>query len=388
MDKFLKLLAIILFCNVTFAQAANNTTVNPITIGALYNLTGSQSSLDKPSLQGAELAVAEINANGGVLGRPLKLKTLDCQSKQDVVAQNAEKLTSSKDVSDLIIGLNDTDLAITAIPIITFKQKIFITSGATSPKLSALAPKSVLYTCFVDSDQAHAAAEFAYGKLNAKNSIVITQSDMEYSQLLSKYFQRSFSRLGGNVVATGSFGKDSPDINTSINLWKNHKIQPDFFFLATGPDTALQIIKQIRQAGFQQPIIGGDSFDGIALASNNKINDVYFTTHGFITGNNPESDVKNFVAAFNKKYHKNPNSSFAGLGYDTIMLSALAMKNAQSTEGTKIRAAFMNIKNYDGITGTFSYFDPNPVPAKTVTIVKFQNGNKIFIEERLPKNRT
>lgn len=383
----LKRIVITLCCCLLFMPVCSEaTTSNSVTIGALYNLTGAQSVLDKESVKGAELAIKEINATGGILGKQLQLKTLDCKSKPSVVTKNAEKLAKSKDIADFIIGFNDTDMALAAIPTIAAAKKILVTSGATSPKLTALAPQSVLYTCFVDSDQAIAAAEFAHDKLAATTAIIIEQSDMEYSQLLSNYFQSRFNRLGGTILATTKTESNKYSLTSAIKEWHTQKLNPDIFFVAAGPDTVLSIVQQLRKAGLQQPIVGGDSFDiDTILGGKTALNNIYFTTHGFITENNHDADVVKFITDFKKAYRKKPDSSFSGLGYDTIKLLALAIKNAGSFEGTKVRTALLGIKNYNGITGTISYSDSNPFPAKTVTIVQLQNNNKSFVEERLPK---
>lgn len=377
-------IGIILCCFLILATAKTTQENNFISIGAIFNLTGNLSSIDLASKQGAELAIKEINDEGGVLGKKLELKIFDGQSNQKNIAKYAKELASSKAIANIIIGINDTDMAIAAIPEIAAKQKLFITTGATSPKLSALAPESVLFACFVDSDQAAAGAEFVFEKLNLKNVIIISQKNMEYAQLLSSYFQESYAHLGGKVLAIIPF--DSEKIN--LDSLKNLQTQPDLFFVACDPISAPLVINKIRDLGFKQPILGGDSFDSNRLITKGAIlNDIYFTAHAFIAENNPDAKVAQFIKKFRKAFHKTPDSSFAALGYDTVKLLATAINNAKTIDTDKVRTALLNIKNYDGITGTFTYSDNNPIPLKTVSIIQIQNNKKSLVEERQPQNR-
>ena len=195
------LAAVLVACAGTAATTAP--TPGPVRIGAIYNLTGDQSSLDAPSLDGARLAVDRINANGGLLGRRVELLERDGQTNKTDVQRAAASLVASG--CSAIIGLSDTDQVLAAAPIAARAGIPFVTSGATSPRLTKQVPDWLFLACFGDNAQAAASAQFATDQLGARTAAIIYGKDLEYTRLLARYFERSFRAQGGKVVATADF---------------------------------------------------------------------------------------------------------------------------------------------------------------------------------------
>ena len=175
----------------------------PVRIGAIYNLTGDQSSLDSPSLDGARLAVERINARGGLLGRRVELLERDGQTNEADVRRAAASLVASG--VSAIVGLSDTDQVLAAAPIAARAGVPFVTSGATSPRLPRQVPDWLFLACFGDNAQAAASAQYATDQLGARTAAVVYDRDLEYTRLLAKYFQRSFRAQGGQVVVTADY---------------------------------------------------------------------------------------------------------------------------------------------------------------------------------------
>src|SRR5262245_9864636 len=165
------------------AEQAPGSTAVPLKIGAIYNLTGAQSALDRPSLRGAQLAVKQLNAAGGVLGRQVELIAYDGKTDPDTVRQQTEKIVSTEQVAALI-GLSDTDMVLAAAPVAAKAQKVFLTSGATSPRLPQQVPEYLFLACFGDNVQAAAGAEYASTTLRVKTAYVLFDDNMEYARLL------------------------------------------------------------------------------------------------------------------------------------------------------------------------------------------------------------
>ena len=199
------LAAVLVACAGTAATTAP--TPGPVRIGAIYNLTGDQSSLDAPSLDGARLAVDRINANGGLLGRRVELLERDGQTDEAGVRRAAASLVASG--CSAIVGLSDTDQVLAAAPIAASAGVPFVTSGATSPRLPKQVPNWLFLACFGDNAQAAASAQFATDQLGARTAAIVYGKDLEYTRLLAKYFERSFRAQGGKVVATTDFTRPS-----------------------------------------------------------------------------------------------------------------------------------------------------------------------------------
>ena len=107
----------------------------------MYNLTGAQQDLDVPSSKGAQLAVKQANAVGGVLNRPVKLILRDGQTNPKVIARETAKLFKDEPTVAGLIGFSDTDMVLASAPIAAKHRRVFLTSGATAPTLPQRVPR-------------------------------------------------------------------------------------------------------------------------------------------------------------------------------------------------------------------------------------------------------
>ena len=145
----------------------------------------------------------------------------------------------------------------------------------------------------------------------------------------------------------------------------------DVLFVAAGPEDAAAIVRQLRRAGYRQPIMGGDSFDSAALvqAAEKTGGKVYYTTHAAVGMSSASNAVRRFGASFEAAYGRPPQNAFAGLGYDAVGLVASAVKRADSVKPAEVRDALQATRHYPGVTGTLSYDGEDRVPRKKVTVV-------------------
>src|SRR5262245_15976857 len=171
----------------------------PVKIAAVYNLTGSQSSLGRPSLNGSILAAERLNARGGVLGRRVELIAVDGRSDPGLIAEETRKLVHAPGLSAMT-GLSDTTMVLAAAPIAEKARMVFLTSGATSPRVPIAFPAYYFMACFGDNTQAAAGAEYAFSSLGAKNAYVLFDETTDYTRLLARYFEARYRELGGTIV--------------------------------------------------------------------------------------------------------------------------------------------------------------------------------------------
>ncbi len=369
-------------------------------IGVIYNLEGTQSSLDIPSAKGAELAVELINAQGGINGKKLKLILYDGKSYSGIIKEVTRKLIFDDKVP-VIIGFSDTDMVLASAPVAAQNEVIFITSGATSPKLPEQVPTYLFLSCFGDNVQSAVLAEYAHERLGLTSCYVLTDEYMDFTKLLSHYFIERYSEMGGNIIKESFFKGGSKDFSEFISEIKILDPQPEMLFISAGPDDVGNIIAQFREAGISQPIFGGDSYDTPLLVqtAGKKATDVYYTTHFMVeeyTDNiyftsPPVNDQKiaeepiiRFIKAYKEKYGTLPNSSFAALGYDTIMLVADIYLRSANLEPEELLKTLADTKDFAGVTGMLSYNDGQRVPQKGVTQIKINNGELVFLESLVP----
>jgi branched-chain amino acid transport system substrate-binding protein len=356
-----------------------------IKVGGGFALTGDESSLDLPAANGAKLAVKEINAAGGVLGKQIDFIVHDSQYKMDVTAQTAKQFVE-QDKVQAMIGYTDTDSVLAAGP--TFQQAgiPFITVGATSPKIPSQVGDMMFLACFGDNVQAAAGAEFAF-KNFGKTAYLLWDKGVEYTTLLGAYFKARFTELGGTIVLEDSYDDKATDFAAQIAKVKALPQQPDFYYIAAMPYNVGPVVKQFRDAGITGPIVGGDGYDTPDLVSvaGPASDNVYFSTHALMDATNGTDGIKKFIAAYNKEYGHDPENAFAALGYDTVYLLVDAIKRAGSTDPQALKAAIEATKDFPGITGSISFTAGSHVPQKGVTIIAVKGGKFTLGAEVVPE---
>ena len=357
----------------------------PVRIGAIYNISGSQASLDAPSLNGARLAVDRINAHGGLMGRRVELLERDGQTDTTDVERAAASLVASG--CSAIIGLSDTDQVLAAAPIAARAGVPFVTSGATSPKLVDEVPNWLFLASFGDNAQAAAGAQYATEHLSARTATVLYDPDLQYTRLLARYFERSFLAQGGTVLAawptvtalkklraayrTAAATAEAQRLTAASGKLPTSPAEADVIYVAMPPETAPAWVRRLRGMGARQPIMGGDSYDTPELiaAAEKTGGKVYYTTHAGIEMSEASRAVRRFDTSYESTYGIPPQNAFAALGYDAIDLVAGAIRRAGSVKPSKVRDALMKTRHFPGVTGTLSYLGEDRVPRKKVTVV-------------------
>lgn len=355
---------------IVLAGCGSSTSSESIHIGAIYSLSGDQSTLDRSSLRGAQLAVDHINESGGVNGTPIALVVRDGKTSSSAVASEADDLYRSKGLS-IVIGLSDTDLALPVATTSEAVQGLFVTSGATGPPLVVAAPRSTFLACFSDDEQARAAADYCRDHLQLRAVSLIYDETSEYAHTLSRSFKTRFANTGGRITSEITYEGSALDLGSIVAKLKAES--PRGIFLAGQPQEVASLISAIRAAGVSVPIIGGDSFDSNLIADLSPAvkSNVFYSTHVLLSGEQSSSQIVEFIKRYTATYGEAPTTAFTALGYDTVNLVARAIEVAGSTEPLAVRMALEAISKYPGVTGTISYGVGRHIPAKDVTIATF-----------------
>jgi branched-chain amino acid transport system substrate-binding protein len=286
-----------------------------------------------------------------------------------------------------MFGFSDTDMVMAAAPIAAKAGIVFVTSGATSPKLPSQVPDYLYLACFGDNVQAAAAAECAVNKMDAKSAYLLIDKGMEYTLLLGKYFKERFTELGGSIVLEDNYQTGDKDFSAQIAKLKKMATIPDILFISSGPDDVGTIVKQFRDVGIDNPIFGGDGYDTpllIQIAGSGAEN-VYFTTHSLMELEGGTDAVKKFISAYQAEYKTPPENAFAGLGYDTLKLIVDAIKRAGSTDSTAIREVLQATKDLEGVTGSITFQPGSRIPQKGVSIIQVKGGKFTLMSEWVPE---
>lgn len=315
-----------------------------ILVGFYGSLTGDGASFGQSSREGAELAVDELNAAGGVLGRKLRLLVEDDQSKPEEASNAVTKLVTQDKVV-AVIGEVASRRTLAAAPISQKYQIPMITPASTNEKVTEVGDY-VFRVCFIDPFQGEVLAKFAYNDLKARKVAILRDQAQDYSVGLTDSVQQNFTKLGGQVIAPVSYTTGDADFKAALTRIRSEK--PDVLF-ATGyyPEAAI-ITRQARELGMTMPILGGDGWVGDALQNGREaLKNTYISNH--YSGDNPDPVVQNFVNSYKKRFNKDPDA-IAALGYDAIKVLADSLTRAMSTEGPKLRDAIASA-DVPGVTG-------------------------------------
>lgn len=391
----MKKLLVVLFCLLMVVAMAgcggnqasqSQTGGDTIKVGAIFNVTGAQASLDGPSLNGFKLAAKEINAAGGINGKKIEVVSIDGKTDQTASTNAASKLVDVDKVV-AIAGFSDSNYALAAGPIAQNASVPFVTSGATLPSLPEQVGDFFFMAAFGDDAQAYAAADYAVEELNAKTAYVLTDTAMDFTVNLSAFFEERFKEKNGadSIVLKDTFKTNDQDYSAQITRLKALPKQPDLLFISSGPSDCGPIVNQLRAAGVKTPVISGDGFDTPLLAElggDGANIDTYFATHTCLTSD--AENVKKFVEAYKAEYGRDAENGFAALGYDTMYLIADAIKRANSADPKAIRDALGQTSGFKAVTGTISYEEGKRVPKKSVSILKVVDGKFTFVKEVTP----
>ncbi len=359
--------------------AVTTQAAEPIKLGEIEPLTGKEAAFGQSSRRGVQMAIDEINARGGVLGRPLIVVAEDNQSKPGDSATIAKKLVGRDKVVAILSGGTSTT-CLEAAPICQAARVPFVATTATAPEVTAKRDY-IFRTCFIDPFQGDVLAKFACHTLKIKRVAVLTSVSAPYSVGLSKVFRDRFAKLGGEIAADQKYSEGDKDFRAQLTAIKAAK--PDAI-AATGFYTeAALICKQARELGLTIPIFGGDGWEAPELIEigGKAVEGTYYASHYSSESSAPE--VRDFVKKYRDRFKGETPDSMAPLAYDATLILAAAITRAGSTEGPKLRDALAATKDYSGVTGRTT-IDAERNASKSAVMLTVKNGKVAFVETIAP----
>src|ERR1700758_3157785 len=375
----MKRLSFLAFCAV-LAVAGSAFAQETIKIGEFGSLSGDNASFGTSQNNGVQMAVEEINAAGGVLGKKIDLTVEDNMTKQGETTTIARKLISQDHVV-AIIGEVASSKTLEAAPIAQAAKIPLIATAATNPKVTQTGDY-VFRVCFTDDFQAVVIARFVLEKLQKKNIAFMTDVKQDYSVGLTNIAKDYLTKNGGTIVKEQSYSSGDKDFRAQLTDIKS--ANPDVIII-TGyyPEVSL-IIREGRQLGIKAAFAGGDGWDGASLipVGGKAIEGSYFSNHFSTEDKSPA--VQEFVAKYKKKYNNKTPDAFAALGYDAVNLLADAIKRAGGTDPEKLRDAIANTKDFPGVTGKIT-INPERNANKSAVIITIKDGALHYFETIEPK---
>jgi branched-chain amino acid transport system substrate-binding protein len=342
---------------------------NTIKVGEFASLTGKEATFGTSSHEGTLLAVEEINAAGGVLGKKIELLTEDDRSNPGEATTSVNKLISKEGVV-AILGEVASSRSLEAAPVCQEKKIPMISPASTNPTLTQKGD-FIFRACFTDPFQGAALANFASGTLKAKKVALLTDVKSDYSKGLAKCYKEKFLADGGTLTTELDYNGGDKDFKAQLTTIKNGN--PEAVFVPGYYTDVALIARQAKELGISVPLFGGDGWESSVLLDIGKdaMNGNYFSTHCSSDQGTPKMTA--FVDAYKKRWGGKTPDAMAVLGYDSASLLADAMKRAGTTDSAPLRDAIAATKDFEGVSGKFS-LNADRDAVKALVFIKIEDG--------------
>ncbi len=348
---------------------------NQIVIGFFGALTGTEATFGVSSRNGITLALEELNLQGGLLGKKVELKSYDTLGSLEETKLSVERLIKTDDVVAMI-GEVASSRSLVAAPIAQNHKIPMVTPSSTSPEITKVGDY-IFRVCFIDPFQGEVMAKFAIHSLKFKTAAILRDTQSQYSMGLANYFIKTFTALGGTILADEKY--ISGDVDFQPQLLKIRKKNPDFIFVPGYYSEVAMISRQSKDLGFTGPLMGGDGWDdlkNLTAIAGDSINGSYFSNH--YTLENPNPEVQKFITVFEKRFGVKPDSQ-AALGYDAARIIFDAIRRKNTIDPKKIRDGLAETKNFQGITGSIS-INQDRDAVKPAVVLQVKKNNFSFVD--------
>lgn len=348
-----------------------------ILLGHVGSLTGSEATFGDSTDKGIQLAIEEVNAKGGVKGKPLALKTYDNQGKPEESAIAATRLVLQDRVA-VLLGEVASTRSLAMAPIADANHVPMITPSSTNPRVTKENGKVrpyVFRVCFIDPFQGTVMAKFAREHLKISRVAVLRDVGNDYSMGLADFFLAKFKELGGTVVDDQSYKAGDQDFKAQLTNIKGKN--PEAIYVPGYYTDVALIARQSRELGMKQPLMGGDGWDSARLyeIGGKALEGSYFSNH--YSPEDPAPRIQDFVKRYKERFGAVPDS-LAAQGYDAARIAADAIGRAKDLSGEAIRDALAATRDYPGVTGVISIdADHDAVKPAVVLEIKGNAGHYV-----------
>jgi branched-chain amino acid transport system substrate-binding protein len=350
-----------------------------IKIGHFASMTGGTATFGISTDEGIHLALDDINAKGGVLGKKIVVVTEDDQSKPEEAVTAVQKLITQDKVVALL-GEVASSRSIAAAPVAQRNHVPMLSPASTNPKVTQKGDY-IFRACFIDPFQGAAMANFAMKELKLTKFAILYDVKNDYSVGLHDFFTDVVKLNGGQIVADESYGEGDVEFKAQLTKIKNQ--HPEAIYCPGYYTEVGLICREARELGISVPVMGGDGWDSEKTfeIGRDAINGCYYSNHYSPDEDRPE--VKQFVDAYKKKYNGKTPDAMAILGYDAMRIMADAITRAGSTKGKPVRDALAATKDFAGASGRIT-IDKDRNAQKPIVILKIDGGKANFVASIAP----
>jgi branched-chain amino acid transport system substrate-binding protein len=332
----------------------------------VISLSGRDSVFGKESIDGMRLAIDEVNLEGGIDGRLLRLEVYDDRSDPILAAEGVRVLM--RDYHPAAVVGSNTSMVTSAAAVAAQAVEVpLVVPEATNPAITSIGDY-IFRVCFVDPDMANALATFAHNQLKLNRVAILMEEKHDYTLSLARHFRRRFQELGGEVVLQMGYMAGETKFADPLKMVREKKA--DAILVSGFYAEAAEIISEAKRSKMNVTFLGGDAWEAdefFAMAGDalTKDSHVYVASH--FSPDLQRIKVRGFVAAFEERYKRRPNTSSA-LGYDACAVTIGALNDAADLSPASVKQALEHT-HYEGVTGRID-IDANRSAMKPVIIMR------------------
>lgn len=351
-----------------------------ILIGNVSCFTGTAAQYGISTYEGLEVAMDEINAAGGILGKKIQILKGD-DSGDPRQAINVVQKFITKDKVLVIIGAELTGTTRVTAPISNSAGMVQFTASATGAGLTDNLP-FMFRNSLPEAYAIPFVVQAAKKKFNLGSVVLISSYNLDYSVDLTKIYEKALGEAVIKIQDRISYAEG--DIDFSAQVSKLKALKPEAVVMTGYYQESAQLMIEMRKQGINCPIFGSNGFnDPKILDLAGKAMEGSIWASGFFP-DNPDPKVKRFVAKVQEKYKKKPNQ-FHAQAYDALWVIAEAIKRAGITESTpenrvKIRDELYRTTNFVGVSGTHTFRPGKGDAEKSVFILTLRNGKYALLD--------
>jgi branched-chain amino acid transport system substrate-binding protein len=371
-------------------DAASEGSTEPLVVGLPIAKSGFGSAFDGPPAIGAEIAAAEINAGGGVLGRKIRLVSADNKSDPNQAQRAGQEVLDEG--AQFVAASCNLDTGGPAARVAGESQVVAMSMCAGSPLFGPQGVNPYAFTMGTVGPTVGAAmAEWAYRQKRLRRPYLLVDTSIGYSKEMCQFFEQSWRRVSGGSPLAGrdTFQNSDKTIAGQVSKLKS-ATATDAVVLCSYLPGGVTAVRQLRAGGVEVPIVTGDGMDGDSwLKAVPNLSGFFQTVAASVYGDDPNPKVNAFVKRYEQRTGKRPEGSYALFGYDTLRALELAARRARTVDGDELKAALEGFRDVPMLVGSTTFTPERHFSLqRPMKVVQVQRGKPSYLATVRPQHVT
>jgi branched-chain amino acid transport system substrate-binding protein len=376
LGALLALSAVVVATVGTGLGGSQTSAASPIVIGWAYDSKGNMAPFDNPALAAARIRVDQVNARGGVNGRPLRIDVCDTNNNSPAKAKSCAASLLGKG-AHVIFTTCDVDLATPVVQESIRRGKLTLSTcigtDQMGPKRFGRAGRLAFSFGNVAQDEGSAMAEYAYRR-GWRTANLATNTYLVYFKNVVQAFEKRFTQLGGKIAGRESYATGANNVNTAVSRLNGR--EADVIVTSTAFGELPALVSGLRSLGNRTPILNSWAGDGTYWAPKSpQVTDYYAVTYASVFGDDPNRAVRALATQV-----KAGTGGFLG-GAGTIDGLVTAIKRSGgSTDGVRLAATMEKFRKVPTLSGLVS-FSPqfHTVFGRQYRVIKIHNNQARYV---------